>query len=215
MITCNLTKPETTLDHVKKALPKLPQTDAALVATAIVLCGRHAKAVYEDKEYTWSTEGYNSLTKAMLGHLHSIQQSLEPAKKTKAILLAMEEEVVEVKIGLVANIPEGEKILAGREDLKTIFSDLIHKGVEYQYSPLEIGWQWALDRANWHTLSDGELTRRIKHKATFQGDAIGTEMGLTGPKKRASKKTAAIVADPVEEESAEVAEPEIGEDAAE
>jgi len=192
LITCNLTKPETTLDHVKKALPKLPQTDAALVATAIVLSGRHAKAVYEDKAYTWSTEGYNSLTKAMLGHLHSIQVSLEPAKKTKAILLAMEEEVVEVKIGLVANIEEGEKILAGREDLKTIFSDLVHKGVEYQYSPLEIGWQWALDRANWHTLSDGELTRRIKHKATFQGDAIGTEMGLSGPKKRASKKAAAI-----------------------
>lgn len=203
MIVCNLTKPESTLDQIKKAYPKLPQTDAALVAIALVLSGRDAKAVFEDKSYTWPSD-YSNLTSALLGVLKIAQTDAEPAKKTKAALAAAEEEAVEVKIGLTSNYEEGEKILGDREDLKTLFSDILHKGVEFQYSGTDIGWQWSLDRANWSTLSNGELTRRIKLKAAFQGDSVGIEMG-TGPKRRTSKK----VAEPIAEPEAEVeAEPE-------
>lgn len=201
MIVCNLTKPESTLDQIKKAYPKLPQTDAALVAIALVLSGRDAKAVFEDKSYNWPSD-YSNLTSALLGVLKIAQTDAEPAKKTKAALAAAEEEAVEVKIGLTSNYEEGEKVLGDREDLKTLFSDILHKGVEFQYSGTDIGWQWSLDRANWSTLSNGELTRRIKLKAAFQGDSVGTEMG-TGPKRRTSKKVAEPVAEPEPEPEAE------------
>ncbi len=199
MIVCNLTKPESTLDQIKKSYPKLPQTDAALVATALVLSGRYAQAVFEEKSYNWPTD-YNDLASALMDVLKIAQTDAEPAKKTKAALAAAEEEAVEVRIGLTSNYDEGEKILGDRDDLKTLFSDILHKGVEFQYSGTDIGWQWALDRANWSTLSDGELTRRIKLKAAFQGDSVGTEMG-TGPKRRTKK-----AAEPAPEPEAETTE---------
>lgn len=191
MIVCNLTKPESTLDVVKKTFPKLSQTDAAQVAVALVLSGRYAQAVYDEQIYTWP-EDSDKLATAMLIQLSQVQQSVEaPVKKTKAALAA-EEEAVEIKVGLVSNYAVGEQILAEREDLKTLFSDILHKGVEYQYTATDIGWQWALDRVNWHTKSDGEFTRRIKHKTIFQGDATGVEMNVAGSKKKAKK----IEADP-------------------
>ena len=196
MIVCNLTKPEATLDQVKKTYPKLPQTDAAMVASAIVLSGRYANVVFEEETYTWTAD-YDKLTGALAKYLHSIQEQMEPVKKTKAA--QAEEEPVEVKVGLVSNYTAGEKVLGEREDLKTLFSDILHKGVEFQYGNTDIGWQWSLDRANWSTISDGELTRRIKLKATFQGDSVGTEMGAT--KKRATKKV--VKEEPTEEAAAE------------
>jgi hypothetical protein len=189
LITCNLTKPENTLDQVKKAYPKLQQTDAALMAIALFRSGKYARAVFQDKEYSWPDD-VETLTKALLGHLSWIQEQLEPAaKRTKA---SPEEEPVEVQVQLSPNLAEGERVLANNETLKTLLSDILAKGVEYQFGATDIGWQWALDRTNWTTLSEGALTRRVKLKTVFLGEAVGTEMGVTGqPKKRQSKRAAA------------------------
>ncbi|MBL8087485.1 MAG: hypothetical protein JNM85_05355 [Chthonomonas sp.] len=202
LIVCNLTKPESTLDQVKKTFPKLPQTDAALVATALVLSGRYAKVEHDGDTFDW-TKDYHELTSRLLPILEQVNLGIEPpAKRTKAAIAASEEEIVEFKINLVSNYAQGETVLGEREDLKTLLAEILQSGVEYQYSSTDIGWQWALDRANWSTLSGGDLTRRVKLKALFSGDNVGTEMGQNGPKKRASKRAAAAV---VEVEIPEVA----------
>lgn len=187
LITCNLTKPETALDQVKKTYPKLQTTDAALVATALVISGREAQAVYEGASYNWPDD-INDLTKALLRQLSMIQDEQAPEKKTKAAMALLDEKAVEVSVGLQANYAQGEKLLEGRDDLKTLLSDILGGQVEFQYMPQDIGWQWALDRVNWTTVSNGDLTRRVKLKATFQGDVVGIEVGLT--KKRVTKKAA-------------------------
>jgi hypothetical protein len=184
MITCNLTKPESTLDQVRKSFPNLRATDAALIATALVMSGRYALAVYDGKQHRWP-EDYASLINALMGELHQIQASSDaPVKKTKA---APEEEAVEVKVGLIPSFAAGERMLGDKEELKTLLGEIIQKGVEYVYSPNDIGWQWCLDRANWSTLSEGDLTRRVKLKAVFEGGAAGVEVGAGAPKKRAAR----------------------------
>ena len=72
--------------------------------------------------------------------------------------------------------------------MKALLSDILQEGVEYLYAPSDIGWQWALDRANWGTVSNGDITRRIKVKASFTEGAVGVEMGVGGVKKRTRKK---------------------------
>jgi len=186
LIVCHLTKPESTLDQVRKAHPKLKPTDAALIASSLVLSGRYALAVYDEKEYSWP-EDIEKLTKAMLSQMKQIQETVEVATK-RAQRVAIEEEPVEVRIGLLANYAAGEKLLGDRKDLKTLLGDILKAGVEFQFGPQDIiGWQWALDRANWHTLTDGELTRRVKLKATFQDNSVGVELGASGTRKRVAK----------------------------
>jgi len=174
------------LDQVRKAHPKLKPTDAALIASSLVLSGRYALAVYDEKEYSWP-EDIEKLTKAMLSQMKQIQETVEVATK-RAQRVAIEEEPVEVRIGLLANYAAGEKLLGDRKDLKTLLGDILKAGVEFQFGPQDIiGWQWALDRANWHTLTDGELTRRVKLKATFQDNSVGVELGASGTRKRVAK----------------------------
>lgn len=185
LITCNLTKPESTLDQIRKTFTKLPPTDAAMIATALVLSGRYALAVVDEQPYSWPDD-YTKLQDVLLRQLQHIHSMFEaPAKKVAKT--APEEEPVEMKIGLISNYAAGERVLSGRKDLKTLFGDLVNGGVEYLYAPTDIGWQWAFDRINWSTISTGELTRRIKLKAMFQGEATGVEMGSGAPRKRAKK----------------------------
>lgn len=191
MITCQLTKLETALEQTRKAFPKLRPTDAALVASALTLAGRHAIALYEGEQYTWP-EDYDKLTKAMVGQLEMVNSGIETTKK--ATKTTTEEEPVVVTVGLMPNLSAGEKQLEGFDNLKTALSDALQEGVEYVYQPMDIGWQWALDRANWNTISGGELSRRIKIKASFTEGAVGIEMGTGAPKKRASRAKAAAVA---------------------
>ena len=190
MITCHLTKMETALDQVRKSYPKLKPTDAALLSSALVLTGRHAMALYEGAQYTWP-EDYDKLTKAMIAQLEMVNEGIETTTPKKTAKGAAEEEPVVVTVGLMPNLSAGEKQLEGRDDLKTVLSDAVQQGVEYIYSSTDLGWQWALDRANWNTISGGELSRRIKIKASFTEGAIGIEMGTSGPKKRASRAKAA------------------------
>ena len=204
MVTCHLTKLETALDQFRKTYPKLKPADAGLLASALTLTGRHALALYEGAQYKWP-EDYDKLTHAMVGQLEMVQQGIDTTKKaTKG---AAEEEPVLVSVGLAPNISAGENLLEGRDDLKTLLSDVIQEGVEFVYSGMDLGWQWALDRVNWSTVSGGELSRRIKIKASFTEGAIGMEMG-TGTKKRSSKK-AVVAAEPEPAKvEAEAAKPE-------
>jgi hypothetical protein len=186
LITCNLTKLESAVDQIKKAYPKLIAADAALVASALSLTGRHAKAVYEGEYFVWPDENQR-LMESMASHLHSVNEAIEEvAPKKTAKTAVVEEEPVVVNIGLAPNLGAGEALLNNREDLKTLLSDVIQAGVEFSYSPSDIGWQWALDRANWNTISEGDLSRRIKIKANFTEGAVGVEQG-TAAKKRGKK----------------------------
>lgn len=202
MITCHLSKLETAVDQIKKSYPKLKPADAGLLAAALSLTGRHALAVYEGDHFKWPEE-YDRLTSSMVGQLEMIQESIEPVKKSAKA--APEEEPVLVSVGLAPNISAGEWVLQDRNDLKALLGEVIKEGVEFAYAPMDIGWQWALDRVNWSTISGGELSRRIKIKATFTEGAVGMEMG-TGKKKPAAKKgTPAAIAAPIEPKPAPVA----------
>lgn len=191
MITCQLTKLEVALDQVRKAYPKLKPADAALLAEGLVLTGRHALALYEGEQFSWPTE-YEQLTKNMVPQLEMVQQGIETTKKAKT---TTDEEPIVVTVGLAPNLAAGEKVLEGRNDLKSLLGEALKEGVEFVYSPLDIGWQWALDRANWNTISGVEISRRIKIKASFTEGAVGIEMGAGGPKRRAKAKPAPVAAE--------------------
>lgn len=204
MITCHLTKLESALDQIKKAHPKLKPADAALIASSLSLTGRHAIAIYEGEQYKWPEEN-DGLTKAMVSQLLMVQEGIETTAPKKTTKTAPEEEPVIVTVGLMPNLAAGERILGGRDDLKAKLSDILQEGVEFVYSGTDIGWQWALDRANWSTVADAELSRRIKIKASFTEGAVGIEMGAAGTKKKTTKATKAAVVEP---EPEEIAEPE-------
>ncbi len=201
MITCHLTKLETALDQIKKTNPKLKPADAALIASALSLTGRHAIAIYDGEQYQ-CPEDYDRLTKAMVGQLQMVQEGIDNTAPKKTAKTVVEEEPVVVTVGLMPNLAAGERILSGRDELKTKLSDILQDGVEFVYSGIDILWQWTLDRVNWSTVSDTELSRRIKIKASFTEGAVGIEMGAAGAKKKAPAKKAAPVAD-VEPEAVE------------
>lgn len=186
MITINLNKMESALEQVRKSFPKLRPTDVAHLTTAIVLAGRHAKAVYHDQTYSWP-EDVESLTEAMLAEVLEITKSAEgpSSKKSKTV----EEEPVVLQLDLVPNVEAAEQQLEGREDLQALLSDAFQEGLEFTIQTHDVGWQWALDRVNWNTLSDGELNRRVKVKTVFGGGASGVEVGKSGTARKRSAKT--------------------------
>lgn len=212
MITCNLTKLESAVDQIRKAYTKLAPADAALIASALSLTGRHALAVYEDTKFSWP-EDNERLMLSMVTHLRTVNEGIEmatPKKMTKAAAAAAEEEPVMVNVGLAPNIGAGDQVLSTREDLKTLLADILQSGVEFLYNPTDIGWQWALDRANWNTVSGGELSRRIKIKVQFTEGAVGIETGTVVKKRGAKKEVVVVEAAPVEVAELE-ADPEIDE----
>ena len=186
MLTCQLTKLEIALDQVKKAHPKLMPADAALLASALSLTGRHALALYEEEQYVWP-EDNDRLTKAMVAQVKITQEAIEANAPKKVSKNAPEDEPVQIPVGLMPNYSAGEKVLQDRKDLKTLLSDVLQEGVEFTYQPNDIGWQWALDRANWSTIAGQDISRRIKIKTGFTQGAVGVEMGTGAAKKRAKK----------------------------
>ncbi len=187
MITIQLTKLESALDQVRKTHTKLMPTDAALLATALTQAGHQAIAIYEELQYVWP-EDVEKLSDAMLPHIKSIQEAIEAAAPKRVSKSAPEEEPISVNVGLMPNIHAGERVLAGRDDLKTVLSDVLGDGVEYAYNPTDLGWQWALDRVNWSTVAGSDVSRRIRIKTAFTQGAVGVELGTSTAKKRASKK---------------------------
>src|SRR5580692_10602904 len=124
MITCHLTKLETAFEQMRKSYPKLPPTDAALLASALTLTGRHALAIYDGTQYTWPDE-YEDLTKAMVKELEQVNSGIEVQKKSKA---SVEEEPITVNVGLAPNLSAGEKQLNERRDLKSLLSEALQEG---------------------------------------------------------------------------------------
>ena len=193
LITCHLTKLETALDQIKKSNPKMKPADAALIASALSLTGRHAIALYDGEQYKCPEE-YDKLTKAMVSQMQMVQEGIETTTPKKTVKSVVEEEPVIVTVGLMPNLAAGERILEGRDELKAKLSDILQDGVEFVYSGIDILWQWALDRVNWSTISDMDMSRRIKIKASFTEGAVGVEMGAAGTKKKATSKAKAAAA---------------------
>lgn len=202
MITCHLTKLELALDQIKKAYPKLKPADAGLIAQALSLTGRHALAEYDGRQFTWPDD-YADLTRALVGQVQMIQESVEVPTTKKAAKAASEDEPAVITLNLVQNLAAGEKVLRNRNDLKTLLADILQGGVEYVYSGTDVGWQWAMDRANWTTITGEELTRRIKVRATFTSGAVGIEMGTNVKKAKGTKAKAVAEPEIVEEIPAE------------
>ncbi len=188
MTTINLTKPELTFDQIRKAYPDLKPTDVALVATALVETGRFATAVHDDVDFAWNSEDYAPMTKSLFAEVAQVQETVDEKKKVSA--KAPEEEPVTLSVHLKPSLTAGERILVGREDLKTLVADIIQEGVEFLFSPTDIGWHWTLERVNWATLSGGDLKRRVKFRPTFDGSAVAVELG-PGGKRKVSKKSGA------------------------
>jgi hypothetical protein len=192
LITIQLTKLETAVDQIRKTHTRLVPADQTLLATALSLTGRHAIALYEGEQYVWPDD-YERLTRAMVGQIKMVNEAVEHNTPKRAAKSTTEEEPVTVTVGLMPNLTAGEQLLAERDDLKAVLSDTLQEGVEYSYNPSDIGWQWALERANWNTISGNEISRRIRVKASFTEGAVGIELGV-GPKKRPSKPSAAAIA---------------------
>lgn len=206
MITCQLTKLETALDQLKKSYPKFVPADAALLASALTLTGRHAIAIYDGEQYVWPDD-FERLTKAMVPQLQLVQEGIDNTAPKRVTKNAPEEEPITITVGLTPNYSAGEKLLADRDDLKTALADILQDGVEFAYAASDIGWQWALDRANFNTVGGQEFSRRIKIKASFTEGAVGIEMGVGSPKRRTRAKAAAAEAEaPAAEHEEEVSE---------
>ena len=188
MMTCQLTKLETALDQLKKTYPQLVPADAALLASALTLTGRHALALYEGEQYGWP-EDNEKLMRAMVPQVRITQEAIESNAPKRVSKTATEEEPILLNVGLMPNLTAGENLLQGRDELKTLLSDILQAGVEFSYAPSDIGWQWALDRANWTTIAGQEVSKRVKTKTAFTEGAVGIETNA-GAKKRAVKKTA-------------------------
>lgn len=185
LTTVNLNKLEAVVDVIRKGYPKLAAADATLIATALMTAGRDAIAVYDDQRYMWPIQT-EALTTALARNIELIQMTTEAptTKKTKA---SAEDEVVVVSVNLAPNLDSSIKLLGNRKDLIGLFNDIIESGVEFHYMPTDIGWQWALDRVNWSTVTESELTKKFKHKVVFAHGATGVELG-TGTARRRTKK---------------------------
>jgi hypothetical protein len=189
LISCNLTKPESTFDQVRKAYADLKPIDVCLVATAIVECGHFAKVVHDGTEYSWPGD-QGALAKALAGDVMAASGADEApkAKKiSKAKAKLIEETVLRLSIPIVANQQAGEAILGKRKDLKTLLGDILKEGVEYLYTPTDIRWRWALERVNWSTVSGGELPHHVMFLPEFTDNSIGVELGPGGKKKKTKK----------------------------
>lgn len=186
-MTCQLTKLETALDTLKKAYPQLVPADAALLASALTLTGRHAIALYEGEQYVWPDQN-EDLLRAMVPQVKQTQEAIEANAPKRAAKTTVEEEPVLMNVGLMPNLTAGENLLQGRDDLKTMLSDILQEGVEFAYAPTDIGWQWALDRANWTTIAGQDVSKRVKSKTAFTEGAVGVEMNAGAKKRPAAKK---------------------------
>lgn len=176
MITCNLTKPEATLDQVRKQYKDLKPTDAALVAIALVESGRFAYAVYDGENFSYPDDQNKLATRYVTEISQAIQQQAEEAPK-KTTKKTVSEDEVALRLTLAPNLNAAEKVLGNRDDLKTLVSDIIQEGVEYHYAATDLTWQWTLERINWTTISGEDLPRSVKFEPEFGDNSVAVEVG--------------------------------------
>ena len=195
MISCNLSKPESTFDQVRKTYEKLKPIDVALIATAIVESGHFAKVVHDGKEYKWPQD-QEALSKALVMDVQAAmdlepEPEPKPKRTTKAAKAkVVEETVVRLTIPIKANQKAGETVLGKRKDLKTLLGKILKEGVEYMHAPTDIRWRWSLERINWSTVSGGELPHHVVFTPIFEDNSVGVELGPGGKRKGRKKKKA-------------------------
>ncbi|MBX3096132.1 MAG: hypothetical protein KF812_04660 [Fimbriimonadaceae bacterium] len=180
MTTCNLTKPESTFDAIRKELPNMKPTDVALIATALVESGKFAVCVYDGKEYEWTQDRHDDLAHAYKREIEQVQEADVQAKKAKTAV----EEPATLTVTLKPSLAVAEKMLHNREDLKTMVSDMIAGGIEFLYSPTDIGWPWTLERVNWATITGTEVRRRVRFRAEFEPPCEAVELSQSGKRKK-------------------------------
>ncbi len=171
-------------------------TEIALIATALVESGRHALAVHDGKEYSWPDDQAD-LASALVSDVQAAhelsEEEPEPKKKTSRAKTAKapeEEKIINLTIQVKPNQAAGEMHLSDQKKLKTLLSHILAEGVEFLYSPTDIGWQWSLERVNWSTLSGGELARFVTVTPEFTDNSVGVELGPGGKKRtRPRRKT--------------------------
>lgn len=185
MITCNLNKPESTFNTIRKAYEDLKPTDVALISTALVESGRFADATHDGKDFPWSPDQYEPLSTSLGREVAQIQEAFEGEKVTKKSKAA--EEDVTMTVMLRPSVQAGESVLGDREDLKTLFGDILNEGVEFLYGANDIGWHWTVSRINWQTTLGQELRRRVKFQAAFAEPHTAMEVSATGTKKKSKK----------------------------
>lgn len=184
MLNCSLHKPESTFDQIRKSYPNLIPTDAALLSNALVLSGRRALVHYDQNIYQWPDD-YQLLTTEICKEIRIINQANTDPTEKKVSKVIVSEEETEIVLSLVPNFKVGENYLGERSELKKIFADLLQVGVEFSYSPVDIGWQLAVNGANWNVISQENHLKKIKFKTKFEGNCIGMEIGSnTGSKKK-------------------------------
>lgn len=191
LISCNLSKPDSVLDVIRKTYTNLSPTDAALLAAALATAGRSAGCIYDGQSYEWRRENAAPLVDAILREVRQLEAlpDAEPEKKTaKAKAKAAEDETAVIELMLYPSQATGEELLGNREDLKTLLGDILAEGVEFLFGPTDIGWQWELERANWATINGGELRKPVLFRVEFTGPSIATEVGPGGKKRKARKR---------------------------
>ena len=188
MIVCNLTKPESTFDQVRKHLPDLIPTDAALIATALVEAARWSIAEYDNHSFEWGPDAHEPMSGAVLKEVEQVNETLDTVKKVSKAAKAEVEEPVTITIPLRPSQKVGEGFLGDRNDLKAKLSDILQEGVEFHYGPTDIGWHWSMERVNWQTVTGGDLSKRIRFSAEFVDNNEAVELGPGGKKKAPRKK---------------------------
>lgn len=190
MITCNLNKPESTFDQIRKEYTKLKPTDLAMISTALIEAGRFASAVHDEVEYPWTPDQYGPLTNSFAREVLQVAETIEkasgPVKKRAA--KAVEDEPVTLKLLLKPSLEAAEMYLNDRKDLRALLGDILKDGVEFLYLPTDVGWHWTLDRVNWSILTDGKMGRRINFSAEFVEPHISVELGPGGKRKKPRAK---------------------------
>lgn len=187
LITVNLTKPELTFDAIRKTYKDLKPTDVALVATALIESGKFAKATHDGLDYEWTSDDHGAMTRSLFAEVAQLQEGVVEKTTKKAAAAAEAEEPVTLQVQLKPSLRAAEAVLGEREDLKTLLTDIVQEGIEFLFSPTDIGWHWTLERVNWATLSGGDLKRRVKFKPVFVEGAVAVELG-PGGKRKATKK---------------------------
>lgn len=184
MITCNLNKPESTFNTIRKAYEDLKPTDIALIATALVESGRFADMTHDGQDYPWTPDQYEPLTASVAREVAQLQEAFEGEKATATKKAKAENEEVTMNVVLKPSVAAGEMNLGDRKDLKTLFGDILKDGVEFMFTPADIGWLWTVSRINWTTTLEQDLKRRVKFQAVFAEPHESSELSSTGKKKK-------------------------------
>jgi hypothetical protein len=185
-----LSKPEATLENIKKAYPNLTPTDSALLAVALTVCGRQALAEFEGNKYRWPDD-LDKFASALGNHFVALKSHFEVSEKKRAAKAMAEEEPITVTYTLHHNSDAGDEFLKGHNDLISLLHEILDGNVEYQFTPSDLMWQNAIDRINFDTRTGAPLGRRFLTKAEFAEGINAVEAGTSSKRKRAPRTKAA------------------------